>query len=219
MTTTQRGLLIAFEGIDGCGKTTQAARLALQLGAVLTREPGATPLGFELRRLALHPSDPSLHAVERAEALIMAADRAQHVETVIAPALELGRHVVTDRFNGSTFAYQGYGRGINLGKLRALDNFATAGLAPDLTILIDVPLDVANARRTGTADHIEKSGREFFERVANGFRVLCDGDASWILVDGTGSLDDVASLVDGAVTMRLGEHLSTSPELADSASR
>jgi dTMP kinase len=205
MTEPSRGLLFAFEGIDGCGKSTQATRLANHLRAHLTREPGATPLGVELRRLALNPSDPSMHATERAEALIMAADRAQHVATVLEPNLTLGQHVVTDRYSGSTLAYQGYGRGLDIDDLRSLIEFATNGLTPDLTILIDVPLSVAAQRRTGLADHIEKSGQEFFERVADGFRTLCTGDPSWVLVDGTQTLDEVTTAVFAAVSARYGD--------------
>ena len=118
-----RGRLIALEGVDGCGKSTQALRLARTIGALSTAEPGATPLGTTLRTLLLDPGLPPVS--ERAEALLMAADRAQHVDEVVRPALDEGRWVVTERFSGSTLAYQGYGRGLDLEELRRLVLWAT----------------------------------------------------------------------------------------------
>ncbi|MGH9018822.1 MAG: dTMP kinase, partial [Acidimicrobiales bacterium] len=144
-----RGRLIALEGIDGSGKTSQVALLAARAPApgslVVTSEPGATALGSQLRSLMLDRSLPPV--AERAEALLMAADRAQHVAEVVAPALAAGRWVVTDRFSGSTLAYQGYGRGLDQAGLVVLVGWATAGLVPDLNVLVDVPVSVARARR------------------------------------------------------------------------
>ncbi len=141
MLSPGRGCLLALEGIDGCGKTKQAELLAASLDAVLTREPGATELGLALRHLLLDTDAPPLGL--RTEALLMAADRAQHIDAVIEPALAAGRTVVTDRFSASTLAYQGYGRGLDIDDLAQMVMFATAGQRADLSILVDVPLEVA----------------------------------------------------------------------------
>jgi len=151
------GRLLALEGIDGSGKTTQARALAATLGARLTHEPGATALGAALRRLLLSPEAPPLTL--RAEALLMAADRAEHVDLVVAPALAAGEWVVSDRFSGSTLAYQGYGRGLDTAELAQLVAWATSGLAPDLSILVDVPVDLAQSRRAASKpDRLERLG-------------------------------------------------------------
>ena len=141
-----RGRFVAFEGGEGCGKSTQARLLAERLGAVLTHEPGATELGRRVRTLVLGPAVGSATVDARAEALLMAADRAQHVAEVVRPALEKGLDVVTDRFSGSTLAYQGYGRGLPLDDLRWLTRWASGGLEPDAVVLIEVPVEVAMAR-------------------------------------------------------------------------
>ena len=143
------GRLLALEGIDGSGKSTQARALAVALGARLTHEPGATVLGGTLRQILLAPDAPPVSL--RAEALLMAADRAEHVALVVEPALAAGEWVVSDRFSGSTLAYQGYGRGLALAELSAVVAWAAGGLAADLSILIDVPVDVAAARLGSTA--------------------------------------------------------------------
>src|ERR1700689_5219077 len=139
-----RGRLIALEGIDGCGKSTQARALAEALGARLTFEPGATPVGARLRQLLLAPDAPPPSS--RAEALLMTADRAEHVALVLEPALAAGHWVVTDRYAASTIAYQGYGQGLDPAGLDALVRWATDGVAADLSILVDVDVEVAAAR-------------------------------------------------------------------------
>jgi len=198
------GRLIALEGIDGCGKSTQARLLADRLGAVLTFEPGATALGASLRTLLLDPDQPAV--AERAEALLMAADRAQHVAEVVRPALGRGEWVVTDRFSASTLAYQGYGRGLDLGELTGLIEWATGGLAPDLSVLVEVEPAVGRARRAGTPrDRMESEGAGFDQRVADGYRLLADRqDTPWLVVDGQGTVDQVAALVWDGVQGRLG---------------
>jgi dTMP kinase len=205
VTDGSRGRLIALEGIDGCGKSTQAAGLAARLGAVLTFEPGATPLGSQLRGLLLDSERPPL--AERAEALLMAADRAQHVAVVVAPALEAGTWVVTDRFSGSTLAYQGYGRGLDLPGLGQLVDWATGGLQADLSVLIEVPPALAAERsRPDRRDRFEVLGPEFHQRVADGFHLLAtDHPDAWVVVDGTGGVDAVAASVWSAVRDRLGD--------------
>ncbi len=199
-----RGRLIAFEGIDGCGKSTQAALAAASFGAALTFEPGGTPLGAALRPLALGTAQ--VDPVARAEALLMMADRAQHVADVIEPALATGRWVVTDRFGASTLAYQGHGRGLDLGILELLNRWATAGVAPDLNVLIDLPVVDALARRhQRVADGFESLDTGFHQRVAAGFRSQAASDPEhWLVVDGRSGPDEVAAAVAAGVAERLG---------------
>lgn len=193
-----RGRLIALEGGEGCGKSTQAARLATRLGAVLTREPGGTAVGERVRDLLLDPALVDLDP--RAEALFMAAARAQHVASVIAPALAAGQDVVTDRYAHSSLAYQGFGRGLDVEAVRALSEFATGGLWPDVVVLLDVPDDVA-AARLGELDRFEAAGAEFHRRVVAGFRALAAAEPErWVVVSGVGSVDDVAERVWQAVS-------------------
>ena len=189
---------IAFEGGEGSGKSTQARLLAEALGAVLTHEPGATELGRRIRSLVLDPAGG--HAVDRrAEALLMAADRAQHVAEVIRPALDRGRDVVCDRFSGSTLAYQGYGRGLDIDDLDWLSRWASGGLEPDVVVLLDVPREVAVSRLAGEPDRMEAAGSAFHDRVADGYRRLAAANpARWVVVDGTGSVDEVAARVAAA---------------------
>ena len=202
--TGTRGRLVALEGIDGCGKSTQARILAERLDAVSTFEPGATPLGAALRHLLLGRD--GVPVAIRAEALMMAADRAQHVADVIAPALDAGRWVVTDRYSASTLAYQGFGRGLDLGELEALVGWATGGLRPDLTVLLDLPVSVAAARRSGAGDdRMEAEGPAFQQRVADGFSALADeGRDAWLVVDATEPAESVAAVVWDAVEVLAG---------------
>ncbi len=200
-----RGRLIALEGIDGSGKSTQTALLARRLDALATWEPGATALGRELRRLTLSPGHD--HApTARAEALLMAADRAQHVVEVISPALDAGRWVVTDRYSGSTLAYQGWGRGLDVDGLRRLARWACAGVEADLSVLIDVPVEMARARLEADApDRLESLDLDFHRRVREGFVAMARDDPDgWAVVDGSASLEEVASAVAGAVRARWG---------------
>ena len=193
MTQPDRGSFIAFEGGEASGKSTQAQLLAARLGAVLTREPGGTPVGEEIRALLLHAD----HEVSpRAEAMLMAAARAQHVHEVIRPALARGRHVVTDRFTASSLAYQGHGRGLPLHEVIALSRFATDGLEPDLYVLLDVAPEVAAERRAREHDRVEAAGAEFHRRVRDGFLELAASDPDrWLVVDGSRSIDEVEAAV------------------------
>ena len=190
---SRRGRFVAFEGGEACGKSTQAALLADAIGAVLTREPGGTALGEEVRELLLHAD----HDVDpRAEALLMASARAQHVSEVIAPALAAGRHVVSDRFTASSLAYQGAGRGLPLDEVRALSMFATGGLEPDLYVLLLVPPEVADARRPGARDRIEAAGATFHHAVLQAFVQLSNEDPDrWLVVDGSKPIEEIAGLV------------------------
>ena len=199
---TTRGRLVAFEGGEGCGKSTQARLLADDLGAVLTFEPGGTPLGAAIRSLVLDPG----RAVDvRAEALLMAADRAQHVADVIRPALDAGRDVVTDRFIGSSLAYQGFGRGLDVDELALLSRWATGGIDADVVVLLDVPADVARTRLRGKPDRFEAEDAPFHARVLEGFRSLAAAAPErWVVVDGTAPVDDVHTAVAAGVRARLG---------------
>ena len=192
-----RGRLIAFEGGEASGKSTQAARLAAELGAVLTREPGGTGLGKRIREIVLDPGVPLIAPLT--EALLMAADRAQHVAEVIEPALAAGDDVVTDRYIPSSLAYQGYGRGLDVDELRRLSAWASGGVDADLVLLLDVPSSVAAERLEGR-DRMEAEGDEFHARVADGYRQLAaDDPARWVVLDGVGSIDEVATRVRDAV--------------------
>ena len=176
------GQFFVFEGIDGCGKTTQITELKNWLprsglmpkGAILhvTREPGGTSLGNALRELLLHPpagSDPQPTPV----LLMYAADRAQHVSQIIKPALEQGDWVISDRFSGSTICYQGYGRNIDLKLINQLELIATQGIMPDITFWLDLPVQESCARRQEkTHDRIEAEGIDFLKRVSKGFEEI-----------------------------------------------
>ena len=204
-----RGRLIALEGIDGGGKSTQAVAVAAALGAQLTHEPGATPLGALLRQVLLAPDAPPPSL--RAEALLMAADRAEHVAQILEPALSSGAWVVTDRYSGSTLAYQGYGRGLELAGLADLVSWATGGLEADLSVLVDVPVEVAAARLAGgarrgrRADRMERLGPDFAARVREGFLAQAAADpAGWLVVDGTGEPGTITTHIVEAVRTRLG---------------
>jgi dTMP kinase len=190
-----RGRFVVLEGIDGCGKTTQIQALQEWLPGsgliprrrklVVTREPGGTALGGALRNLLLHPPAHQMPAA-RAELLLYAADRAQHVVERIVPSLAAGHWVLSDRYSGSTEAYQGHGRGLPLETIRQLEQVATAGLQPDLTLWLDLPLEEAlRRRRHRRGDRIEAEGEAFLARVHTGFQVLAAG-AGWWRVEATG---------------------------------
>lgn len=204
---------MVLEGIDGCGKTTQLQALRDWLpssglmapGAALlvTREPGGTALGQALRQLLLHP--PGEAAPEpTAELLLYAADRAQHVEQTIRPALERGDWVLSDRFAGSTAAYQGHGRGLSMALIGQLEAIATGGLAADLTLWLDVPLEESMRRRGDRpADRIEASGQAFLQRVADGFWALA-AQRAWHRVDASQAPDQVSAACRALVEQQLG---------------
>jgi dTMP kinase len=189
---------IAFEGGEGSGKSTQARLLAERLGAVLTREPGGTVVGERVRGLLLDPAVVALDA--RAEALLMAADRAQHVSEVVRPALRSGRAVVSDRSAFSSLAYQGHGRGLGVERVRELCDWATEGLWPDVAVLLDVPAGVRAARMTEPPDRMESAGAAFHDAVAAGFRALAAAEPDrWLVVDGAGEVLEVFDRVVEAV--------------------
>lgn len=193
---TERGRFITLEGPEGSGKTTAARHLAEWLGkrgvpTVLTHEPGGTPLGEEVRRIVLHMRGMSDDLDPRADSLLYAAGRAQHVARVIRPAIERGDWVVCARFADSSLAYQGHGYGNDMDQMRRLQDFATYGLRPDLTLLLDVPVEIGLARkRHGDWNRFEDTeGAAFFEQVRAGYlRLAADEPERIRVVDGSGSV-------------------------------
>ncbi len=195
---------IALEGLEGCGKSTHAVRLATHLNAVLTREPGGTRIGTLLRGILSDPDSTDMNP--RTEALLMAADRAQHFAEVIQPTLGRNQHVVSDRSVFSTIAYQGFGRGLDIATLRSISEWALRGHLPDIVIFISVPTDILNDRLAKrTPDRFEREGLNFFSRVNDGFRTLIQSESDWIIIDGTQPKDDVELAIRTAVTQRLKE--------------
>lgn len=197
-----KGKFIVFEGIDGCGKTTQINQLAEWLGnldlipeknkLIITREPGGTKLGQSLRSLLLETSKENIpHPIT--ELLLYAADRAQHINQIIQPSLQRGDWVISDRFSGSTIAYQGYGRQLDIKLITDLEKIATNGLLPDITFLLDIPVDESIKRRIKmTDDRIEKEGKVFLANVSKGFQVLSK-ERKWKNVSATRSKQDITS--------------------------
>jgi dTMP kinase len=197
------GRYIAFEGAEACGKSTQAARLAADLDAVLTRESGGTRIGEGIRALLHEPAHTEMSP--RAEALLLAADRAQHLVEVVEPALASGRHVVSDRSVHSSIAYQGYGRDLPLDIVRSINDWAIAGRWPDLVVLLDVHLDALTARLTGRdLDRFERESVTFFERVTAGFREMAAADPEhWLVIDGDQDVETVTRDVRRGLAERL----------------
>jgi dTMP kinase len=202
---TAPGRFIVLEGGDATGKTTQAALLATRLRdqgreVVQTFEPGGTALGGSLRRLLL---DGEGTVEPEAEALLMAADRAQHVLEVVRPSLGRGDWVVSDRFMPSSLAYQGVGRGLGVPAIEIVNGIATGGLEPDLVVVLDLPPEVATERFGAARDRLEEEDDAFRLAVHEAYRDLA-GSRGWVLLDASGPVDDVAARVWAAVT----EHLA-----------
>lgn len=189
-----QGLFITFEGADGCGKTTQLKLLAeyLQKNGVdvlVTREPGAKGLGEKLRDILLNYDGV---VSDRCEAFLFLADRAQHIDTIVTPAVDAGKIVLCDRHIDSTAAYQGYGRGQDIEQINKLNMIATSGKKPDLTIVFDIDAETSLARVGSTKDRMESSGIEFFNRVRDGYLKIAALEPNRIKVlDATKSIDEV----------------------------
>jgi dTMP kinase len=215
-----RGKLIVFEGVEGCGKTTQLNRLYAWMeqhellrrlqskhqlkGVIMTREPGGTPLGQQIRDWLLHQPQAGLQ--NRAELLLYAADRAQHVATCLQPALEAGYLVLCDRYTDSTVAYQGYGRQLDLALITTLNQIATGGLDSDLTLWLSLPVEtgLTRLRARGQADRIEQSGLAFHRRVQSGFEALARQHPHRITsIDAGGSEAEIAAQIQDVLTTRL----------------
>jgi dTMP kinase len=199
------GAFVVLEGGDASGKSTQARLLADRLRSagrevVETFEPGATEAGAAIRTLLLDgdgPVDPT------AEALLLAADRAQEVADVIRPALARGADVVSDRFVPSSLAYQGVGRGLGVEKVEKLNRWATGGLAPDLVVVLDIDEAVAASRRAGPGDRLERAGDEFHAAVREAYRRLAV-ERAWIVLDGNAEVEVVGARVWEVVRDRFG---------------
>jgi dTMP kinase len=197
-------LFVAFEGGEGAGKSTQVRLLAAaprQAGhaVTVTHEPGATEVGAKIREVLLHGSEP---VTPRTEALLFAADRAQHIDTVIRPALEANHVVLTDRFVDSSLAYQGAGRHLSMEDVRRLSRWATGGLRPDLTVLLDLPAEegLRRAGDRGSADRLERESLEFHERVRMSFRALAESaPRRYVVIDATAPVEQIAAQVLAAV--------------------
>ena len=207
MPSPSQGRLIAFEGVEGAGKSTQVEllRQALEKAGhrvVTTREPGGTPVGEQVRSILLDPAS-TLDA--RTEALLFAAARAQLVAQVIRPALERAEIVLCDRYLDSSLAYQGAARGLGLEPVAAINGFATEGLLPDLVVLLRVDPAEGLARQRGGRDRIERQDLEFHQRVAQGFLDLAAADPErFVVIDGAAPVDRVAAEVRAAVLRGLG---------------
>jgi len=195
---------IAFEGAEACGKSSHAKRLAEHLDAVATRETGGTAIGRRLREILHDTAVTDLD--DHAETLIVAADRAQHLAEVVRPALASGRHVVSDRSVYSTLAYQGYGRGLPLDQVRAINEWAVGETLPDLVILLTVPPEVTERRMAKRErDRFELAGDDFHTRVEDGFAAMAAADPDrWVVLDASGPVEDVTDAIRGAVRARLG---------------
>ncbi len=199
-----QGIFVTLEGVEGSGKTTQVERLADRLrhagrAVVTTREPGGTPISDRIRGVVLDQQNVEIHP--HTEALLMCAARAQLVHEVIRPALARGAVVLCDRYSDSTFAYQGYARGQDLATLRSINAFATGGLLPELTILLDLPVEDGLQRRfgasgDGSTNRMDSLDLDFHRRVAAGYHALAQAEPDrWRLVDVQGSIDDVAAAI------------------------
>ncbi len=181
------GVFIVFEGIDGSGKSTQVRSLQGRLrqhgiDPLLIREPGGTPAGEHIRHILL---DQPLTIEAVTELLLYEAARSELTRTVIRPALSAGRVVLADRFAMASVAYQGYGRGLNLAVVKQLNKIATDGVEPSITIILDVPVEIAFSRKRRAFDRLERAGREFHERVRQGYRQLAQQTPNSVLLDGT----------------------------------
>ena len=205
------GRFITLEGGDGAGKTTQAELLTAWLEehgrtVVRTREPGGTDLGVQIRQMVLHERG---HVAPRAEALLYAADRAQHVETVVRPAIARGDVVLQDRYIDSSVAYQGVARGLGAEQVRSVSEWAADGLAPDLTILLDLDVTLGRARvaaaRGDTFDRLESEAAAFHESVRQAFLAMADAEpARFLVVDAAAPTDAVQDAVRRAVAPLVG---------------
>lgn len=205
----KRGFFLSFEGIEGCGKTTQLKGLARRLRAlghlvVETREPGGSPISEQIRTILLDPKNQGMDP--RCELLLFLAVRAQHVDEVIRPALEKGAVVLCDRFTDATVAYQGYARRLGAALVARLNRFATAGVLPDLTIFLDVPvaLGLTRKRKTGHLDRLDRESEAFHKAVRNGYvRIARQNPRRVLVINGADSIDDVANAIDRIVQSRL----------------
>lgn len=194
----KKGLFITFEGIDGCGKTTQIELLKESLEkkgytVLLTREPGAKGLGEKLREILLNYDG---EVSSNCESFLFLADRAQHIDTIIKPAIDKGVIVLCDRHTDSTVAYQGYGRQLDLEQIYQLNKIATNGIIPDITFILDIDIDTSLQRIGKGRDRMENSGREFFERVRKGYIEISEKEPQRVkLLQGNSPIKDIQNKI------------------------
>ena len=194
----KKGLFITFEGADGCGKSTQLGLLSKYLtdkgyDVLITREPGAKGLGENIREILLNYNG---DVSDRCEQFLFLADRAQHIDIIIKPALEIGQIILCDRHTDSTLAYQGYGRGLDINQLMQLNSIATGGLIPDLTFVFDIDTETSMKRVGKDKDRMESAGIEFHKKVRNGYLELAKNEPDRIKVlDATQTIEEIHSQV------------------------
>ena len=205
----KRGLFITFEGVDGCGKTTQMRLLSEYLESkgyevVLTREPGAKGLGEKIREILLHYNG---EVSSKAESFLFLADRAQNIEKIVNPSVTAGKMVLCDRHTDSTVAYQGYGRGVNIDELKMLNNLAVGCRKPDITFVFDIDVETSMTRVGKEKDRMESAGIEFFNNVRNGYLEIAKQEPDRVVVvDSTRQIEaiqtDVRNIVDKLINNR-----------------
>lgn len=200
--TMKKGLFITFEGIDGCGKTTQIELLKEELEkkgytVLLTREPGAKGLGEKLREILLNYDG---EVSSNCESFLFLADRAQHIDTIIKPAINNGTIVLCDRHTDSTVAYQGYGRELDLEQIYQLNKIATNGVVPDITFILDIDIETSLQRIGKGRDRMENAGREFFERVRNGYIEISKQEPERVkLLNGNSPIKEIQNTISNYV--------------------
>ena len=206
-------MFIVLEGVEGAGKSTQARLLSpwiegFGFAVVMTREPGGTPVGEAIRRIVLDRGDLTMPA--ETELFLILGARAAFTKEVVRPALHEGKVVLADRFDLSTFAYQGFGRGLDLAKVREANAIATGGLKPDLSLILDLPVEEGLARKGGgqDGDRIEKEGAAFLSRVLDGYRVLAKEDETIRLIPAQGTPEEVQNLLRRALAEAFPETFS-----------
>lgn len=200
-----KGFFISFEGIEGTGKTTQAKLLSEHLSAkgyetVVTEEPGGTSIGLRIREVLLNVQHSEMHSLT--ELLLYNADRCQHIQEVIRPSLKAGKIVITDRFSDSTLAYQGYGRGIDIGLIGTLDRIVTGGVTPDLTLLLDIDVETGLRRNRGAnkVDRLELEDIAFHRRVRAGYLEMAHSKQGRTkIIEAAGRIEEVQKKVIEAV--------------------
>ncbi|NLP01588.1 MAG: dTMP kinase [Fibrobacter sp.] len=206
-----RGLFFTFEGIDGCGKSTQLKEIALRLErkgvpVLTTREPGGTPVAEKIREILISPENSEM--VNECELFLYLAARAQHVREKIIPALQKGMIVLCDRFQEATFAYQGFGRGLSLSFLQQLNSFATDGLIPDRTFIFDVPVEISGQRMDQMKkkkDRLEQNGPEFYEKIRKGYLFMAEKQSgNCVLIDGCQEVSRISDQVWEEIAKLLG---------------
>lgn len=205
----KRGLFITFEGVDGCGKTTQMRLLSEYLESkgyevVLTREPGAKGLGEKIREILLHYNG---EVSSKAESFLFLADRAQNIEKIVNPSVAAGKMVLCDRHTDSTVAYQGYGRGVDIDELKMLNNLAVGNRKPDITFVFDIDVETSMTRVGKEKDRMESAGIEFFNNVRNGYLEIAKREPDRVVVvDSTRQIEaiqtDVRNIVDKLINNR-----------------